>query len=160
MSKPIFQLLSCFFIGSLRIINHVLELFNYLCSYAFQMVTEEVTFFLWADWSRVNKRIECCFPKKELYLVFSSPLKTSGFACGKCCSCVTLAKASVICCVLFGEVMTYKRADLRQLRLRWDIGWRISRRAPSGESLVWLIIQWGTGWHSWLKRSVHSVSCV
>ena len=39
-------------------------------SFAFQMLTEEVKFLLWADWSRVNKRIECCFPKKEICLVF------------------------------------------------------------------------------------------
>ena len=45
--------------------------------------------------------------RKNLVLSFSSPIKTSGTACGKRCNCVTLANASVICWVLSGDGITY-----------------------------------------------------
>ena len=45
--------------------------------------------------------------RKDLVLSFSSPLKISGTACGKCCNCVTLANASVICWLVPGVGITY-----------------------------------------------------
>ena len=44
--------------------------------------------------------------RKNFVLSLSSPLKTSGTACGKRCNCVTLANASVICWLLSDDGTT------------------------------------------------------
>ena len=49
--------------------------------------------------------------RKNLVLSFSSPLKTSGNACGERCNCVTLANVSVVCWVLSCDEIT-NRTDL------------------------------------------------